>query len=138
MKAGTYRLARTVENPQRGRRKSDWTQVHRWEAGWVFVLREETVDMPEGFEDRKELRLALGKGSMYSLSLRDARTLALLPHLVEVLEEASDWLCRTERGTSLTPAIIDHLVASGKISRADVEAAFEYCLAALYKREHTQ
>lgn len=135
MKPGTYRLTRTVKNPEPGRRKSDWTQSRSWGEGMVFTLKDEIVDMPVGYPDLTDLRLTLPRGSLYSLSLNDVRSQALLPHLVELEEKASDWLRRMERGTNMAPDVIDHLVASGKITRADVEGAYEACIDALFKDE---
>jgi hypothetical protein len=133
LKQGTYRLTQTVDNPKPGRRKSDWTQRGTWEANMVFVLREETVPMPEGYEDRKEPRLTRPGDGLYSLSLRDPRALALLPHLVELEEKPSDWLRRVEGGANMAPRIIDRLVTLGKVSQADIEAVYEDCLTALSK-----
>ena len=136
MAPGIYRLTQTVANPQPGRRKSDWTQARSWAPGMVFVLKDEIIDMPEGFEDRKELRLTRPKGgSIYSLSLQDVRTQALLPHLVALEEKPSEWLHRMECGTNMAPDVIDRLVASGKITRADVETTYEQCLAALFENK---
>lgn len=125
---GTYRLSQDVPNPFADRRKkSDWTKREVWRAGMLFIVLAEPVVMPEGIPDRTTIKVTV-LNSLYSLSPSDPRSKAILAHLVAVQERPSQWLNRMDRGVNMAPDILDYLVASGKLTEADVRAAYSHCL----------
>jgi hypothetical protein len=96
----------------------------------TFLVREEPVLMPEGMPDRTTIKLTV-RNSLYSLSFSDSRSQAIVPHLVAINERPSQWLNRMDYGVNMAGDILDHLVMSGKLTNADVKAAYAYCLEAV-------
>lgn len=127
---GTYQLAKIVQNPSSdGRKRNDWRYRAFWPAGTSFVVSEEQQMMPNDLPDVRVLVLSLNtRGTLYRVHLFEPQAHAIIPHLVAVVEKPSDWLKRQANGNFLMPEMFDRLVADGKLSRADFEAAYVACI----------
>lgn len=133
---GTYTLSCDVQNPEPDRRKSyDWTARALWQKGATYVVSEEDLPMPDGMPDRKVLMVAPQNAMIYRVPLSSPKGQAIALHLLPIEEQVSDWLRRQELGLHYAPDILDRLVAIGKLSRVDVEAAYRDCLDASHKKE---
>lgn len=125
---GTYRLIRDVANPNVDRRRTiGWSASTRWQKGMTFFIREELMVMPAGVPHRTVLRLRV-TGAITSLALTDERCGLLLANATRLDDTPSLWLERAEVGANSAPQILDKLVATGKVTDADVRAAYELVL----------
>ena len=120
---GHYRLRHEVFNPDPdGRKKNDWRFQLKWLEGEQFLIVEEeaflTADGPGTI-----VPMLTSLSGLFRLDLDDPRALALLPFLEELPLQAGEWLTVKGGGAKLAGAVLEELVAMGKLTLADLEAA---------------